>query len=200
MLTKKDLTFSLVTGLTAGILGWWVLSFSGFQTIHGVSTKFLIVIMPIVWMIGVELGYILGRWFSFFNQFGKFAAVGFTNFTVDAAILDYLIFFTNSNQGFKYTIFKSISFFFGILHSYFWNKYWVFESSGENKGSELGKFILVALASAVVNVATASLVVNFVSPQLGLTANAWANVGSIMGSAVALIFSFIGFKVGVFKK
>lgn len=197
---KKDFIYSIITGLTAGSLGWWILFFSGFSEFHGVSVKFLVFLVPIIWVAGVELGYILGRLFRFFNQFGKFAAVGFTNFAVDAAVLDYLIFLTSINRGLGYTVFKLISFFFGITHSYFWNRYWVFGSSGQSRSQEFGKFVLVAIASAVVNVASASLVVNYVSPQFGLTANAWANVGSVVGSAVALIFSFVGFKVGVFKK
>jgi hypothetical protein len=50
-----------------------------------------------------------------------------------------------------------------------------------------------------VNTGTASLVVNFVHPVFGLSNAAWANVGAVCGSAVALIFSFTGFKVAVFK-
>lgn len=198
--TKKDFVSCLITGLTAGFLGWWIISFSDLPRFNNISYGILVVLIPIVWLAGVKLGYILGGWFSFLSQFGKFTAVGFTNFAVDSGILDYMIFLTDANRGLPYTLFKAISFLFGVSHSYFWNRYWVFESKSQNQGAEFSRFIMVAVASAVVNVIAASLVVNFISPQLGLTTNAWANVGAVAGSASALIFSFIGFKVGVFKK
>jgi hypothetical protein len=55
------------------------------------------------------------------------------------------------------------------------------------------------IAATLVNAGTASVVVNFVHPVFGLSAPAWANIGAVCGSAVALIFSFTGFKVAVFK-
>lgn len=198
--TKKDFISSLITGITAGSLGWWVISFSGFPEFYGISFGILIVVVPIAWMVGVKLGYFLGKWIQPFTQFGKFAAVGFTNFTVDAGVLDFLILLTGANRGLAFSGFKAISFFFAVTHSYFWNKYWVFESKNQNQGQEFSKFLTVMIASSIVNIIVASSVVNYISPQFGLTANAWANAGSIAGSAMALIFSFIGFKIGVFKK
>jgi len=58
----------------------------------------------------------------------------------------------------------------------------------------------VAIAALFVNVGTASFVVNFVHPVLGIDAKGWANIGAVAGSAMALSFSFIGFRLTVFKK
>ena len=58
----------------------------------------------------------------------------------------------------------------------------------------------VNIIAAVVNVGTASFVVNGLDPVFGLNHNQWANIGVVAGSAVALIFSFVGFRLIVFKK
>ena len=201
--TKKDLFFSLITGLTAGVIAWQILNFLeapsfGLPTSH--PHALFVLIIPLLWVIGVNFGYFLGRWMPFFNQFGKFAAIGFTNFAVDAGVLNILIAYSGLATGIYFSIFKAISFMAGITHSYFWNRIWVFESSSQNKREEFFKFFSVGLIAILVNVGVASFVVNFVDPFFGLSENVWANIGAVVGSAVALVFSFIGFRLLVFKK
>jgi len=62
------------------------------------------------------------------------------------------------------------------------------------------KFISVAAVALIVNVTTASFVVNFIDPYFGLSPEVWANVGAVVGSAISLALSFTGFKFLVFKK
>ena len=154
-----------------------------------------------LWVIGVNFGYFLGSWIPFFNQFGKFAAIGFTNFIVNAGILNLFLGLTGISKGIWYSVFVAGAFIISVMHSYGWNKYWVF-SIGENtsSGEEFAKFIVVSIFAGLVNVAVASFVVNFIHPLLGITPEGWANIGGIAGSACALIFSFIGFRLVVFKK
>ena len=193
LLSKNDALYATITGLTTGILSWQILRYLGKP-----SMPWLVLVIPILWLLGVQLGYFLGRWMGFFDQFGKFAAIGFTNFAVDAGILNLLIFFTKTFEGTEYTIFKIVSFTIAVCHSYFWNSVWTFQSQ-ERSGTEFAKFIAVMIASLVVNVGTASLIVNFV-PSGSTSPEVWANIGAVIGSATALIFSFIGFKLVVFKK
>ena len=149
----------------------------------------------------MNLGYFLGKWFAFFNQFGKFAAVGFTNAAVYFGILNVLIAWSEINRGFWYSVFVAVSFAIATLHSYFWNKYWVF-SAGEEKvsGQEMGKFFVAYVIAGIVNVGTASGMIILLDPMFGLTNDQWANVGGVAGSAAALIVSFVGVKLTVFKK
>ena len=58
----------------------------------------------------------------------------------------------------------------------------------------------VAIVSILINDGLASLIVNFVDPFRGLSPAVWANIGAVAGSAVALIFSFVGFKGGGVQK
>lgn len=198
--TKRDLVFSIATGLITGFSAWRIFNFLKVPVYGGTSYAWLLVIMPVIWILGVNLGYFLGRWFGFFNQFGKFVAIGFTNAAVDFGVLNLLIAATGVSTGIWYPVFKAISFVCAVVPSFFWNKYWAFEAGGTGKGvAEFLKFMSVMILSVLVNDGAASLVVNYVHPILGLSTPAWANIGAIVGSAVALIFSFTGFKIAVFK-
>ena len=200
--SKKDLFFSIITGLITGFIAWKILVFLGHPEIYGISTNLLLFIVPILWILGVNLGYFLGKWIGFFNQFGKFAAIGFTNAAVDFGTLDLLIARTGETAGAMYAVFKGTSFIVAMVHSYFWNKYWAFNAGNADnaRGAEFLKFVSVSVLALLVNVGVASLVVNLVNPVMGLDAKTWANVGAVAGSAVALILSFAGFKIVVFKK
>ncbi len=200
--TKRDLFFSVVTGLITGAIAWQILAYlrPGFFQGAVWGTAFIVGV-PVLWALGVLLGYLLGEWMDFFNQFGKFAAIGFTNAAVDFGILNILISYTGFTGGNGYAGMKAISFTAALLSSYVWNKYWAFNaSSSHGGGGEFGKFVLVTLVSFVINVSTAYFVVNYIHPVLGMNAQQWANIGAAAGSAVALIFSFIGFKLAVFRK
>lgn len=198
---KKDLIFSLITGLTTGLVGWKVLLFLGRTDVFGYSLAWLIVIIPVTWFIGVNFGYFLGKWMPFFNQFGRFVAVGFTNAAVDFGVLNLQISLTGIESGWHYSVFKSVSFIIGVTHSYIWNKYWVFEAGQSGGGrSELVKFLAVNVVAIIVNVGIASFVVNYVDPIGGLNTKIWANVGAVVGSAFAISLTFVGARLIVFKK
>lgn len=244
--TKKDFYFSIVTGLITGFVAWRIFEYlnvpilsKGYgeshvicgivppcweQYAHYIYIPWftLVIVVPVLWILGVNLGYFLGRWFRFFNQFGKFSAIGFTNAAVDFGVLNLLIANTGISGGGWYPVFKGISFVCAIIPSYFWNKYWAFRpaadvdrgvepqrqkvdqgSAPDNVGTgtfEFAKFMSVAIVAILINDGVASLVVNYVDPMAGLNSAVWANVGAVIGSATALVFSFLGFKVAVFKR
>jgi len=199
--TNKDLYFSITTGLITGFSAWKVLSYLGRPTEFGYSLAWLMVVIPILWILGVNLGYFLSRWFSFFDQFGKFAAIGFTNAAVYFGILNILISRTDYTAGAGYSAISSISFIVALMASYVWNKYWAFRSDNtQGRRGEFAKFVAVTVIAFGINVGIASFVVNFIHPVLGMNAHAWANIGAVVGSAVALIFSFVGFRMTVFNK
>ncbi len=198
--TKRDLFFSVITGLITGFSAWRIFDFLKVPAYAGISYAWLLVVVPVIWIFGVNFGYFLGRWFSFFSQFGKFVTIGFTNAAVDFGVLNLLIFATGIAAGIWYPVFKIISFVCAVIPSFFWNKYWAFGAGGTREGwTEFLKFMSVMVVSVFINAGTASLVVNFIHPVLGLNPAAWANAGAVAGSAVGLIFSFAGFKVAVFK-
>ena len=97
-LTQKDLFFSIITGLITGISAWKIFIFLNVPNLFGVPVTSLIVVIPILWIFGVNLGYFLGRWVPFFNQFGRFTAIGFTNAAVDFGVLNLLIYYTDISK------------------------------------------------------------------------------------------------------
>lgn len=201
MFTRKDLYFSIITGFYAGLIAYFIFVFLELPEFAGLSYAWLAVFVPILWILGVNLGYFLGKRLVFFNQFGKFAAIGFTNAAVYFGILNTLIFWSDINRGIWYSVFATIAFVIATTHSYFWNKFWVFSATDDKaSGQEFGKFAGVSVVAGLVSVGVASSVVNLLNPLFGLTLDQWANVGGVAGSAIALVFSFIGFKLAVFKK
>ena len=201
LFTRKDFYFSIITGLYAGLIAWRVFVFLELPEFASLSYAWLMVFVPILWILGVNLGYFLGRWLGFFNQFGKFSAVGFTNAAVYFGILNFLIFWSDINKGIWYSVFVAMGFIIATSHSYFWNKYWVFNAGQSDvSGEELGKFFAAYVVAGLVNIVIASGLVNFLDPMFGLSSDQWANIGGVAGSAVALILSFVGVKLAVFRK
>lgn len=201
MFTKRDLFFSILTGFYTGFIAWRIFDFILVPEFRGVSYAWLILLIPALWVLGVNLGYFLGRWFPFFNQFGKFAAIGFTNSAVDFGVLNFLIAYSGVSAGLLFPVFKGISFIGAAVHSYFWNKYWSFRAvSTDVSSQEFFKFFGVTVGAFLINVVVATIIVNLIGPQLELSSEAWANVGAVAGSALALIVSFVGFKKVVFKR
>lgn len=200
LLSRQDVISAVITGLTTGVIAWQILVFLGKQLPFGMHPVILSVLVPILWVIGVQLGYVLALMYQPFAQFGKFAAIGFANAMVDFGVLYLLIGATGHTQGPAFASFKAISFTVAMVHSYFWNKYWAFNSGRQTTTSrELTLFASVSVASLVVNVAAAAITVA-AGPLGGLDAKAWAGVAAIVGSAVALIFNFIGLRMFVFGK
>lgn len=130
------------------------------------------------------------------RQVVKFGVVGVSNTLVDFAVLNFLIFFTGIASGTPFTAFKTISFTVAVSNSYFWNKRWTFRS--EKK--VFVQFLAVSVVGMLLNVGTASFVVNFVGPQFGLSEQVWANIGAIVGTLVVMTWNFLGYKLVVFRK
>jgi putative flippase GtrA len=209
--TRKDFAFSIVTGFMAGTILSLIIKYLNTtevlaeqntipDSLFGVSFNWLILIVPLLWIIGVNFGYFLGKWMNFFNQFGRFVAVGFTNALVDYGVLNSLMAMTGKSEGISFALFKSISFLVSMSQSYIWNKFWVFDSSeSQGGGNEFAKFFIVSLLSIAVNVGVATAVV-YIGPLGGLNVQLWANLGAMAGSATALVANFVGLRVAVFTK
>lgn len=205
ILSKRDILFAMITGLTAGLIAWAVLVFLQKSLPHGFAPAWLVLVIPLLWLTGVQFGYFLGRWLKFFDQFGKYAAIGFTNFAVDAGVLNLLLSITHATTGAGFAVQKVISFIVAVTHSYGWNRWWAFRRQADvpagatSARAEYLKFMLVNIIAAVVNVAVATIIVSVLHRPESFLPEVWANVGAIAGSACALIFSFIGFRLVVFK-
>ena len=71
--TKKDLLFSIITGLITGIIVWRIFDFLKAPSFGLPTHAWFILIVPVLWIIGVNLGYFLGRWFNFWEDGYRFS-------------------------------------------------------------------------------------------------------------------------------
>ena len=201
--TKKDLVFSLSSGLITGIVASFLFDFLKFKPVVFGSWKALIVIIPIVWVIGVFIGSFVASKIKFLGwlfQFSKFIAVGFLNTIIDLGVLNLLIAWTGRSNGLSYSGFKAVSFLVAVFNSYFWNKYWTYKSGQEKSSNEFLKYFIVTFIGFLLNVGVSSLIVNLISPKFGLSPELWANVGAVFGTATNLVWNFLGYKIVVFKQ
>ena len=137
-------------------------------------------------------------------QFIRFALIGFMNFFIDLAVLNALMLASGRSAGVYYTVFKSISFLCAVIFSYFFNKHWAFKDKKKTEqGKQFSQFLFVSIIGMIINVSTASIVVNAIAPRISfltLSGKLWGNLGAVGGAATGLVWNFIGYKFWVFKK
>ncbi|MDP3996039.1 MAG: GtrA family protein [bacterium] len=195
---KNDALISAILGFFIGIFLFIVLKNLEVK----ISYLWLaIVAFPFLSILGIYIVSVLGKRFLIIYQAGKFLLVGALNTLVDLGILNILIWLTNIASGPWYPVFKGISFLVAVINSYFWNRKWTFEKKGELfVPGEFSKFLMVTAIGFLFNVGVASLVVNIVGPQFGMSAKLWASVGAVSAALVAWIWNFLSSKFIVFKK
>ncbi|MBI2594950.1 MAG: GtrA family protein [Candidatus Colwellbacteria bacterium] len=205
-MNKNDLFFSAVTGLLAAVFLLAIKYSGNIITIHDISyLEATLLLFPALAVLGIRIAAIFGQRFSVLFQAAKFLLVGGLNTFVDLGILNILIAASGITAGIGFSIFKGFSFLIAVGNSYLWNKYWTF---GEKKskqdfiaqGKEFAQFLLISGIGFFLNVGTASAVVNFISPQFGLSARAWPTVGALAGTLVVMTWNFLGYKFVVFKR
>ena len=135
-----------------------------------------------------------------FVEIRRFGVVGLINTVVDLMVLNTLIFFTHLGRtGIWFSVFKGISFLVAVLNSYLINHAWTFAGSGGRRSAtQAGQFLLVSLFGAVINIGSASYVASFILPPSGIV-KYWPSIAALAGTAVALIFNFLGYKHIVFS-
>lgn len=150
----------------------------------------------------------LGAKKTIIEQFAKFFLVGIMNTGVDLIILNILITLSGVAVGMGYSAQKALSFLAAVTFSYFINKHWTFQDkSKEGEGKKMSQFFAVSFVGMIINVTTATIVVNFLQTPINniinlpiMTPQLWGNLGALCGTAVGLGWNFVGYKLWVFKK
>lgn len=141
-------------------------------------------------------------------QFGKFVLVGIMNTLVDLIVLNVEMAVTGIAIGGGYSIQKAISFLFAVTFSYFINKSWTFQDRSEGgEGKKMSQFFAVSVVGMIINVSIATIIVTYLQIPINnilhlpfLTPKLWGTIGALGGTAVGLLWNFIGYKFIVFKK
>lgn len=150
--------------------------------------------------------------FVFSKQFVKFFVVGVINTFVDLAVLNVATTITGIKDGPGFAIQKALSFFVAVIGSYFLNKRWTFkDKSSDDAGKKFSQFFAISMGGAVINTTAATLAVTYLKPEVNmalsgtalspyLTDQIWVNLAALCGTALGLIWNFVGYKFLVFKK
>ncbi|MDQ1283662.1 MAG: hypothetical protein QG620_10 [Patescibacteria group bacterium] len=146
---------------------------------------------------------ILAR-FPVVEQFAKFVLIGAMNTLVDLGVLNVLMFSSGFSEGIYYSFFKAVSFTVAVILSYNLNKRWTFNDvSDEDRAKKFTQFLTVSIVGAIINISVATAVVTYVKPMVDvafLTSQLWGNIGALSGTAIGLVWNFLGYKFIVFKK
>ena len=167
-----------------------------------IRSKWLIFfLVPALATIGVYGTFHLGKRRPVVFQLGKFITIGLSNTAVDFGILNLLIFLTDVERGYPYSLFKALSFIVAVTNSYLWNKFWTFNIH-ENKetGKQFFQFVAISGFGFGINVAIASFVVNVIGPVGEISPRLWANLGAFAAIVISVFWNFLGYKFIVFKK
>ena len=199
---KVDILAVLIIGIVSAAIAIPILNFIGWELpIIGDYVLSLLVIFPIGAIGMLFVAQILAKKMPVILQVAKCFLVGVMNTFIDFGILNLLMGFFVIFSGWLYPVFKAVSFTVSAVNSYFWNKYWTFEKKETKPGAgEFGKLYIITGIGFFLNVGIASLLVNVVGPQFGLTKKIWATAAAGLAAFAVFTWNFLGYKFIVFKK
>lgn len=198
-MNKRDIKAGIIIGVGVGLLSQLILTnviasptyFLRLAALFGFAA-----LAPLALLIASYLGKIV----PVIYQFAKFAAVGTLNSFIDVGVLNLEIFLSGQAAGIYYPIFKAVSFIVATTNSFIWNKFWTFNAGDTKASGEAPKFYTFAAVGWVLNVGTATFIVDVLKRPEAISLNIWANIGALAGIAASFLWNFLAYKYLVFKK
>ncbi len=196
---KNNIIAPLIIGLACGVILPNVALFAGI--LPEALLKFFPILLPILSLAGVWVLETFFKKFPALIQFGKSLLVGVLNSCIDMGVFDFLTMIFAVTSGWIPVFFKVISFAFGAVNSFFWNKLWTFQKKDtENKAKETGQFLLVTLGGLLIHSSIIYIMVNIIGVKFGVDERMWASIGNMTAVLVGFVWNFLGYKFIVFKK
>ena len=199
--TKKDF---FLAGLIGFLAGWLVLPTAA-NVVNGfritplaalVSVVSFTVLAPLL----LAFIYYLARFWPVLRPFGKFCAVGTLNSVLGFFVLNSLINFTGISRGLYYSLFIALAFLVATTNSYFWNKFWSFQSKTSTSSFEYSGFLLASLIGLLINNGVASFLNNVIGPLDDISPIVWANLSALIAIAFSFMWNFTSYRLIIFKK
>lgn len=213
---RKDYILGTIAGLIIGALVLPILKNAQpdlYESIWSLIIPFFFIAVPA----GLIVASFIAKKIAIVWQLAKFLVIGVMNTLVDIGVLAFISLivttefhsFSSENTWFTalsltvtyYSFYKALSFIIANINSYFWNKYWTFGADNQSKvRTEFFQFFLVSLVGFAINVIAASLVFTSLAEAGHFNLGQTGLIGAAFGSALGLIWNFVGYKFLVFKK
>ncbi len=195
---EKNIAMAAGLGLAAGICIGAALTAGNFP-LPIFAFFALLAAAPLGAGIAIAVALSFAGRFPFAPALIKFLIVGAVSTFLELAVLNVLFAITGVTAGVLFSVFKALTYILGMTNSYVFNKYWSFGAQGTNRYAEIGKFIAVNIMGLIINVGTASLIVNGIGAPSGISGAAWANFAAIVAVFVVLVWNFLNYKFFVFR-
>jgi len=202
---KRSIIYSLILGELSSWFLIFVIKNPYIEELKGLAAIsnliwVLPIVFPILFLIGIILAEVLGKFFKIIYQLARFIEVGVLNTLIDFGILNLLIWLTGITAGLAIAPLNAVSFLTATTNSYFWNKFWTFEKKGGVRPKEFTQFLIISGIGIGVNTGIMVAGTSLISPLLGLSPGAWANLMKVLATLVSMVWNFLGYKFIVFKK
>ena len=206
MSTKRDYVFGFFAGLIAGVALIPVLINLGHSSPAVLIAA--VVLLPVCALIGVWLGRFFSQLIPIATQIVKFIIVGVANTALDFGILNLMSIATGIHSGVQAGEINVLGFSVAVVHSYLWNKHWVFKKEpaaqtpaepAPNAAKNFLTFLVVSIIGLAINSGIIILITTYVPPISGISASAQLDVAKALATCVSLVWNFLGFKFIVFK-
>jgi putative flippase GtrA len=199
LMKKADILASLTIGLACGLILPRVTLFTGI--LPGQVLRYFPVSLPVLSLLGVWILETVFKTTRSLIQFGKSFLVGILNSAIDMGAFDCLVWFSAAAHGWLPVLFKTISFSFGAVNSYFWNKFWTFQKDDtENKAKEAAQFFLITIGGLLIHSMVIYIMINVIGVSFGTNERMWASISNMAAIFIGFAWNFLGYKFIVFKK
>ncbi|OGG42922.1 hypothetical protein A3G50_01390 [Candidatus Jorgensenbacteria bacterium RIFCSPLOWO2_12_FULL_42_11] len=190
----------LLVSLIGFLVGWLVLPTAAVKiAITPKLILFSVVGFTILAPLLLAAAFYLSQFWSSLRQFGKFCAVGFLNTFLGFAIINLLMRFTGITEGVYFSLFLAPAFLASATNSYFWNKFWSFQSATATSPTEYSRFLLFTFIGFLINNGVASFLNNVVGPLGGISPVVWANISVLVSVAFSFLWNFFSYRFLIFK-
>lgn len=199
-LGKRDLLSVLILGEIVGLFAYAIVRKQGISLPVPDAAVFPLLALgvPLAALVALLAAFVLGKRMNNpgIFQFGKFAAVGFSNTAIDWGILNLLLPPATTGTA-LYAAFKAISFGLATLNSFIWNRTWSFERKGrKGAGKEALQFYAVTALGLGINVGIATLIVNVAGSESRLLAGI---IAPAFATAASMAWDFFAYRFIVFR-
>ena len=201
MVKRADLIVSLIIGEISALLMFVIGRNLGVPSGIRALLRWFPLLFPVVTLVVMAAGTVVGRRLPVIYQFIKFALVGGLNFLIDLGMLNLLIGATGIASGFLAVVFKAIAFLTAVISSFIGNKFWTFRAlSVEHAGRQFAGFFVVSVVGLAINVTAFSIFNDIIGPPGGLAPQTWANISAATAVLFVLLWNFLGYKFLVFRR